>query len=56
MSRQREITDIMSADGGDCDTVLDQFATAGIDVYMVAAKLQDKAPNCSIRNELMDDR
>jgi hypothetical protein len=32
--RQREITDIMSADGGDCDTVLDQFATAGIDVYV----------------------
>jgi transaldolase len=26
--RQREIIDIMSADGGDCDTVSDQFATA----------------------------
>ena len=29
--RQREITDIMSANGGDCDTVLNQFAQAGID-------------------------
>ena len=46
--RQREITDIMSADGGDCDTVLDQFATAGIDVYMSwPQSCRTKAPNCS---------
>jgi transaldolase len=37
-----EISEIMSADGGDYDTVLDQFATAGIDVYELAAKLQDE--------------
>jgi transaldolase len=37
-----EISEIMSADGGDYDTVLDQFATAGIDVYDLAAKLQDE--------------
>ena len=27
-----DISEIMSADGGDCEAVLDQFATAGIDV------------------------
>jgi transaldolase len=45
--RQREITDIMSADGGDYDTVLDQFATAGIDICDLAAKLQDEGANRS---------
>jgi transaldolase len=37
-----EISEIMSADGGDYDTVLDEFATAGIDIYDLAAKLQDE--------------
>jgi transaldolase len=37
-----EISEIMSADGGDCEAVLDQFAKAGIDVYALAAKLQEE--------------
>jgi transaldolase len=37
-----EISEIMSADGGDYDTVLDQFATAGINIYDLAAMLQDE--------------
>jgi transaldolase len=35
------LSEIMSADGGDCEAVLDQFAAAGIDIDKLAAKLQD---------------
>jgi transaldolase len=37
-----EIGEIMSADGGDCEAVLDQFAKAGIDVDALANQLQDE--------------
>ena len=37
-----ELSEIMSADGGACEAVLDQFAKAGIDVYALAAKLQEE--------------
>jgi transaldolase len=37
-----EIAEIMSADGGDCEAVLDQFAKAGIDVDALANRLQDE--------------
>jgi transaldolase len=37
-----EISEIMSADGGDCEAVLDQFAKAGVDVDALAAKLQEE--------------
>jgi transaldolase len=36
-----DLSEIMSADGGDCEAVLDQFAAAGIDIDKLAAKLQD---------------
>ena len=36
-----ELGEIMSADGGDCEAVLDQFAAANIDIDELAAKLQD---------------
>ncbi len=36
-----EIGEIMSADGGDCEAVLDQFAKADIDVDALADRLQD---------------
>src|SRR5712692_8132757 len=50
-----EISEIMSADGGDCETLLDQFATAGIDVYDFAARLQDEGAKSFVNswNELM---
>src|SRR6266478_5988958 len=50
-----EISEIMSADGGDCETVLEQFATAGIDVYDLAARLQDEGAKSFVNswNELM---
>jgi transaldolase len=51
-----EISEIMSPDGGDCETVLDQFATAGIDVYDLAATLQEEGAKSFVNswNELMD--
>src|SRR5205809_4375907 len=50
-----EISEIMSADGGDCEAVLDQFATVGIDVYDLAARLQDEGAKSFVNswNELM---
>ena len=37
-----ELSEIMSADGGDCEAVLEQFAKAGVDVDALAAKLQEE--------------
>jgi transaldolase len=50
-----EINEIMSAGGGECETILDQFAAAGIDVYDVAAKLQEEGAKSFVNswNELM---
>jgi len=36
-----EVGALLPADGGDCETVLTQFAKAGIDISALAAKLQD---------------
>ena len=51
-----EISEIMSADGGDCETVLDEFATAGIDIEGLAASLQEEGAKSFVNswNELMD--
>jgi transaldolase len=50
-----EISEIMSVDGGDYATLFDQFATAGIDIYDLAAKLQDDGAKSFVSswNELM---
>jgi len=50
-----EISEIMSADGGDCETVLGQFAKAGIDIDALAAQLQDEGAKAFVKswNELM---
>jgi transaldolase len=50
-----EISEIMSADGSDCEAVLGQFAKAGIDVDALAAKLQDEGVKSFVAswNELM---
>src|SRR5690348_5417022 len=51
-----EIREIMSADGGDYVTVLDEFAIAGVDIYELAAKLQDEGAKSFVTswNDLMD--
>ena len=45
----------MSADGGDCEAVLDQVAAAGIDVNDLAVKLQDDGAKSFVNswNDLM---
>ena len=50
-----ELSEIMSADGGDCEAVLEQFAKAGIDVDALAARLQDEGAKSFVNswNELM---
>jgi len=50
-----DLSEIMSADGGDCEAVLDQFAAAGIDIDDLAAKLQDDGAKSFVSswNELM---
>jgi transaldolase len=51
-----DLSEIMSADGGDCETVLDQFAAAGIDINDLATKLQDDGAKSFVSswNDLMD--
>jgi len=51
-----EISEIMSADGGECEAVLDQFAKADVDVDVLAARLQDEGAKSFVNswNELMD--
>src|SRR5207247_3575624 len=50
-----DLSDIMSADGGECEAVLAQFAKAGIDVAALAARLQDEGAKAFVTswNELM---
>jgi transaldolase len=51
-----DLSEIMSADGGDCEAVLDQFAAAGIDIDKLAAKLQDEGAKSFVGswNDLME--
>ena len=50
-----DLSEIMSADGGDCEAVLDQFAKAAIDIDALAARLQDEGAKSFVNswNELM---
>jgi transaldolase len=50
-----DLGEVMSADGGDCEAVLDQFAAAGIDIDDMGAKLQDEGAKSFVSswNDLM---
>jgi transaldolase len=50
-----ELNGILSADGGDCETTLEQFAKAGVDVDALAAQLQQQGADgfVSSWNELI---
>jgi transaldolase len=50
-----QLNTIMPADGGNCEEVLAQIAKAGIDVDVLAARLQDKGAKSFVKswNELM---
>jgi transaldolase len=51
-----DLSEIMSADGGDCEAVLGEFAAAGIDIDDLAAKLQDDGAKSFVSswNDLME--
>jgi transaldolase len=51
-----DLSEIMSADGGDCEAMLDQFAAAGIDIDDLAARLQDDGAKSFVSSwkELME--
>jgi transaldolase len=55
LSEQKELGEIMAADGGDCEEVLGEFANAGIDIETLAARLQDEGAKSFAKswNELM---
>ncbi len=50
-----DITTLLRADGGDCEDVLARFAGAGIDIYALAAQLQQVGAKSFVKswNELM---
>ena len=51
-----EVGPAISADGGDCEAVLAQFAKAGVDIDALAARLQDEGAASFVKswNELME--
>ena len=51
-----EVGGTLAPDGGDCETVLAQFAKAGVDVDALAARLQDEGAASFVKswNDLMD--
>jgi len=56
LAEHGEIGELLPADGGDGEKVLAEFAKAGIDVYALAARLQDEGAKSFVSswNELMD--
>jgi len=50
-----EVSGILPADGGDCETVFGEFAKAGVDINALATKLQDEGAAAFVKswNELM---
>ena len=51
-----EIGSAMAADGGDCETLLAEFAQAGVNVDALAAQLQDEGAKSFVKswNELLE--
>src|SRR5215831_15665776 len=55
LASHNELGSILSADGGDCEEVLAEFAKAGVDVDALAARLQDEGAKSFVKswNELL---
>src|SRR5262249_45989177 len=56
LAEHSELGALLSADGGDCEVVLAQFARAGIDIDALAAQLQDEGAKAFVKSwdELME--
>src|SRR5437016_6724859 len=50
LAEHSELGALLPADGGDCEEVLAQFATAGIDVDALAARLQDEGAKAFVKS------
>ena len=50
LAKESELGTLMSADGGDCEAVLAEFAKAGIDVDAMAAQLQDEGAKSFVKS------
>ena len=57
LAERGEITTLLHANGGNCEKVLTQFAGAGIDVYALAAQLQEDGARSFVKSweRLMSD-
>jgi transaldolase len=55
VAERGELRTLLRADGGKCETSLDEFRAAGIDLYALAAQLQDEGTQSFVNswNELM---
>jgi transaldolase len=55
LAGHNELGSILPADGGDCENVLAQFATEGVDIDALAARLQEEGAKSFVKswNELM---
>ena len=56
LAASTEIPPLLPADGGDCEEVLADFAKEGIDVYALAAQLQEEGARSFVKswNDLME--
>jgi transaldolase len=50
LSDHGEIGPILAADGGDCETILRQFAQDGVDVEALAARLEDEGTKSFVKS------
>jgi transaldolase len=50
LAEHGEITTLLPADGGNCEEVLEQFSKAGIDVYALAAQLQEEGAKSFVKS------
>jgi transaldolase len=55
LDNHKELGRIMATDGGDCESVLGEFARAGVDIDTLAARLQDDGAESFVAswNDLM---
>jgi transaldolase len=56
LAEHTELGSVLTADGGDCERVLAQFARAEIDIYALATQLQDEGAKSFVKSwtELME--
>jgi len=50
LATHNELGEILSADGGNCEEVIAQFTTAGIDVDALATRLQDEGAESFVKS------